>query len=240
MIWGQFRRALAALAIACFSVFLTSAPAAAQRECMCGRPPSANPYEGLLPSDFAINDANASFGPAALTGIKLAIIPSSNFNEYSRRWVAFYEGGGQERNWAYNLMGMNRDTVRSQEHSSDPRHFADRLVVLLEPYVGEVIVATDFHNAREQGATYYIVIDSWLGSTRMGMRLSSWASLSVFDAELNRVFFAQGMHEARRGGGGINESVIEADAASQREAVAGATDPLLTALQTRLGPAAPR
>ena len=136
-------------AILVFSVWST--PAEAERRCLCGRPPTENVYEGLLAADFTPVDASAQFQPSALRDAKLAVISSSNFNEYARRWAYWYDEDNIDRYWAFQLFGQTRDNTREYEENTDPRRFGERLVVLLEPYVDQVVIAPDLQQAREQG-----------------------------------------------------------------------------------------
>jgi len=218
-----------------FAVLVWSAPADAQRNCFCGRPPEANVFQGLLAESFTPADASAAFTPGALAGATLAIIPSSNFNEYSRRWTRWFEEGAMENHWAYQLTGQSRDSMRGQEQNTDPRRFADQLVAALEPHVAEVMVASDFQTARDQGATFYLVVDAWLG-TPNGMNGSwkTWAGATLLDGSLQRVWQANGEHQVRRESG-LFESVVVADARQQLQSYEGATQPVLAALQERLG-----
>lgn len=232
-------RAVLAVFGAFFVIAAGSEPASAQ-QCLCGRPPEQNVYEGLLADGFTAVDASAAFSPASLNGANLAIIPSANFNEYSRRWAHWYgDGEGQgniERYWAYRLNNLDRDTTRNFELNTDPRGFADQLVALIEPHVGEVIVAADFQEARQQGATYYLVVDAWLGTPNfMNSSWKTWAGAYLLDGELQRVFAASADHQVGRGMNLVG-SVIEADARSSRESFQGATAPVIEALRTRLGP----
>jgi hypothetical protein len=232
--FGAMFAMLAALVVV--STWIT--PASAQ-QCLCGRPPERNVYDGLLAEDFTPVDASAAFNPTSLNGAKLAIIASANFNEYARRWVHWYgEGEGQgniERYWAYRLNSLDRDTTRPFEQNTDPRGFADQLVALLEPHVAEVIVAPDFQQAREQGATYYLVVDVWLGTPNfMNSSWKTWAGAYLLDSSLQRVFESSAEQQVSRGMQLVG-SVIEADARSSRESFRGATEPVIAALRARLG-----
>lgn len=232
--------ALAALMVSA----VWSAPASAQ-QCLCGRPPERNVYEGLLAEDFIPVDASAAFNPAMLSGAKLAVIPSANFNEYARRWAHWYGDGEGEGNiehyWAYRLNSLDRQTTGSFELNTDPRGFADQLVALIEPHVGEVVVARDFRDAREQGATFYLVVDVWLGTPNfMNGSWKTWAGAYLLDGSLQRVFESTADRQVSRGMELVG-SVIEADARTSRQSFQGATTPVLDALRARLGepPAAP-
>lgn len=217
-------------AILVFSVWST--PAEAERRCLCGRPPTENVYEGLLAADFTPVDASAQFQPSALRDAKLAVISSSNFNEYARRWAYWYDEDNIDRYWAFQLFGQTRDNTREYEENTDPRRFGERLVVLLEPYVDQVVIAPDLQQAREQGATYFLVLDAWTGTNnRNNDRWKTWAGIHILDASLQRVFEATAEQEARRPI--LN---IAGDQRASVNAYNAATEQVLETLRLRLGP----
>jgi|CXWL01.1.fsa_nt_gi hypothetical protein len=214
-----------------FAAMTWAPPAEAQRNCLCGRPPNENPLFGLLPDDFTAVDATAAFESATLNGATLALIPSANFNEYSRRWVHWFEDDAIERNWAYRLMGMSREDTAEYEHNTDPRRFADQLAEAVRPHVRDIVVSADFHQARAQGATFFLVVDAWMGTPNwMNEKEKTWAGAYLFDGSLQRLFLAQDDHEVRRRVGLVRE-----DDGPSQQAYDGATEPVIAALRARLG-----
>lgn len=202
-----------------------------QRASACsltGHPPQENVYAGLLPNGQTPADASSSFDPASLRGATVAIIPSANYNEYAARWAYWFADGNIENYWAFQAAGASRDSLRSFEHNTDPRHFADRLVQMFEPYVTRVIVATDIAAAHEQGATYFLVVDAWQGTpNHWNSQYQTWAGAYLLDSSLQLAFQSSASHAVPREGG---------DADVARAAYVGATEPVLTAFRNRLGP----
>jgi hypothetical protein len=226
-------------AVAALIMALALATPAAAQQCMCGRPPERNVYAGLLATDFTPDDASASFNPASLSGAKVAVIASANFNEYSRRWNHWYGEGNIENYWAYRSNRLTRDDIRGYEQNTDPRAFADQLITLIEPHVGEVFSAPDLQQAREQGATYYLVADAWFGTTNaMNTGFKTWAGVYLLDSSLQLVFSANADGSAGRSM--LVLDVIAEDARASRRAYERGTQPVLDAFRARLGePPAP-
>jgi|CXWL01.1.fsa_nt_gi hypothetical protein len=223
-----------AIGLAAFALTFATA-ADAQR--LGGRVPHPNAYSGLLPEGFQLTAAPA-LDVEHLRRSKVVLVPSSNFNDYARLWVEYYEGGGFERNWAVQLLNVQREQVVGQQQNSDPRAFADRFAEALRPHVGELAVAEDLPSAREQGADYYLILDAWLSAPGQGSRFRVAGGAHLLDGSLRHVMSLEGTGEARRDGG-LFSNVFEVDARAMTDSMTGFSDTVLSQLAQRVGPAAP-
>ncbi|GAM96966.1 hypothetical protein U91I_00587 [alpha proteobacterium U9-1i] len=201
------------------------------------RAPHATPYSGLLPENVQLDPA-PPLDVEHLRRSKVVLVPSSNFNDYARLWVEYYEGGGFERNWAVQLLNVQREQVAGQQQNSDPRAFADRFAEALRPHVGELAVAEDLPSAREQGGDYYLILDAWLSAPGQGSRFRVAGGAHLLDGSLRHVFSLEGAGEARRDGG-LFSNQFEVDARAMTDSMTGFSDTVLSQLAQRVGPAAP-
>jgi hypothetical protein len=222
------------IAIALAAIALFTAPAAeAQR--LGRRAPHPTPYSGLLPDDFQLSPAPA-LDVEHLRHSKVVLIPSSNFNDYARLWSEYYEDGGFERNWAVRLLNVQREQVAGQQQNSDPRAFADRFADALRAHVGELAIAANLPEAREQGGEYYLILDAWLSAPGQGSRFRVAGGAHLLDGSLRHVFSLEGAGEARRMGG-LFANQFEVDARAMTDSMSGFSDAVLSQLAQRVGPA---
>jgi hypothetical protein len=162
--------------------------------------PYATPYAGLIPDGFQLQQAPA-IDAATLARSKVVLIPSGNYDEYSRLWADYFEKGGFEKTTASRWMGVDRGRIASIETSSDPRAFATRIADALRPHVRELAVAEDLPGARAQGADYFLVVDDWTGVTNWwGNRMRATGGVYLLDGQLRRVFAAEGSGDGERHG----------------------------------------
>lgn len=184
---------------------LHSAGAAPAKAKLFGtKAPYATPYAGLLPDGFQLQQA-PEIDAATLARSKVVLIPSGNYDEYSRLWSDLFEKGGIERQLEHSLagklMGVTRENFAGTETGSDPRAFASRIADALRPHVREIGVADDLPAARAQGADYFLIIDDWTGITNWwGNRMRATGGIYLLDARLQRVFAAEGSGDGERHG----------------------------------------
>lgn len=167
-------------------LFLVVSPAVAkEKNKMAGKAPYASAYDGLLPAGMTPSSA-AGFHPSQLRDARVALVPSSNFNEWARVWERWFEEDGEK----YKARGENRKNV---EYSTNPRYFSEQVIQALQPHVGEVFIAADLVQARDAGADYYMILDGWLGSfTRWNTYLHATGGVTLLNADLQQAFSVRG------------------------------------------------
>lgn len=233
----------------------------------CHTPPTyLNVYDGLLPVGYQVKDSPESIRAETLKSKTVALVTSTNFNNYTNEWQAYYEKGGQSKTsdilrsagTALGLVGgpmtnigegiskgadassgAGGDPVRQ---SSDPRNVVNRVYSAIKPYFKEVKAAADFAEAQEMKADYVVLIDYYGAWNKMGDMYTTKGGAYVLDRSLRRVFQAEGSAEVEREDGGFlsgPSGVIAGTARTYTKALDGTTNQILAGLRSKLG-VAPR
>ncbi len=167
-------------------------------------------YDGLLPAGVLPRDAGV---PLPVTGTRsksVALVLSSNFEDYVTTWVNHYErGGAQDRKTVItnmgaalnavnpvaaiggglaNATGMMDRAISSSRQASDPRRVIDRLHVLLGRYFGKVQVATDLADAVDAKLDYIALADLHFTANAWGNAFIFNGGVHMLDKAIRKVF----------------------------------------------------
>jgi hypothetical protein len=222
------------LAAAVLAALATATPAAAQLGNR--QPPNRTLYEGLLASDFVVQDNSATLTAEPLRGRKVVLIASADFNWYAEDWNRTWGEGGRADRCI--LCRLNSDGVAGRQGftsvqvATDPVTIAGSVAAALQPYVGEIVTAPDFNAAREMGGEYYVIIEYWAAHSPWGGRYRAHGGFQILNSNLERVFDGMGPQ--------INLSVpcfeVRCTEVLYPQAISEVFQPGLTRLTTQLGP----
>ena len=167
-------------------------------------------YDGLLPPGVLPRDAGVAL---PLTGTKaksVALVLSSNFEDYVTTWVNHYErGGAQDRKSVMTSMGASLNAINpvsaigsglanatgmmdraiaSGRQASDPRRVIDRLHALLGRYFGKVQVVTDLADATDAKLDYIALADLHFTANAWGNAFTFNGGVHMLDKAIRKVF----------------------------------------------------
>lgn len=211
------------------------------------------PYDGLFPPGFAINDSPVPLQSALLRTQTVAIVASTNYENYVTFWSNHFEKGGAERMQAglndaasaatqsgavtganaeimSRSLGVIGESQSGLRHALDPRRLADAVAGVLKESFGTVIVATDFADARQKKVDYIALLDyyprqkdGWVSSTTVAE-----GGVHFFDRDLKRIFRVLSNAKGTQG-------VMNLNATNRFEtAMAGAINQIVAGMRTNL------
>jgi len=188
-------------------------------------------YDGLLPEDFELQDApQREF--SSLPDATIVLVASKNYNTYVDIWREAYERGPP-------LPWVSEGNLAVARQASDPRHFADRIIGVLQQHFTNVRVATDFVEAREMGADYIAVVDYWTVWRAWAMRQRTRAGVHVLDSQLRQVMAIENQVDVPlvESPGLSVDRAWEASAQTMTNSLNEVSAPVLETLQQRLSAA---
>ena len=59
--------------------------------------PHLSVYDGLLPPTYQVKDSPVKFQPRSLRRKSVAIVTTTNFDNYTKQWIARFEEGGSQK-----------------------------------------------------------------------------------------------------------------------------------------------
>jgi hypothetical protein len=228
------RVAIATLAVLTLSIAIQ--PAHAQR----WPAPHDSAYAGLLPEAHA--PIEGTFDLTALRASTVAVVPSSNFNAYTEQWAATFDPEQVNRRSFAAAMGFNNENLASSRQATDPRAFPDRVIDVLLEHAGSIVVANDLVEARDSGATHFVIVDFWGAMTGMSMRYRSQGGVYILDGSLRQVLAISNESNVRQRTSSIFDDFtagparaqLEADMRTYSEGIAATTNPIIEQLRVRL------
>jgi len=219
---------------------LVAALVAQPAEAQGWRAPHDSAYAELLPETHTLEET--SFDPVALSGSTVAVIASSNFNAYTERWARVFDPEQVSRRTFSAAMGYNNENLASSRQATDPRAFPDRVIDVLRGHVGTIVIANDLVEARDQGATHFIIIDFWGAMTGMSMRYRSNGGVYILDGSLRQVLAISNESNVRQRTSNLLDDFtsgparaqLDADTRTYAEGIAATTDPIIEQLRARV------
>jgi len=219
---------------------LVAALVAQPAEAQGWRAPHDSAYAELLPETHTLEET--SFDPVALSGSTVAVIASSNFNAYTERWARVFDPEQVSRRTFSAAMGYNNENLASSRQATDPRAFPDRVIDVLRGHVGTIVIANDLVEARDQGATHFIIIDFWGAMTGMSMRYRSNGGVYILDGSLRQVLAISNESNVRQRTSNLLDDFtsgparaqLDADTRTYAEGIAATTDPSIEQLRARV------
>lgn len=168
--------------------------------------PTFNPYDGLLPAGHKMVEAPQRLNPVDLKKAFVAVVVSTEFEEYVRQYTEFYEGsaGSLQKGFlktlttvtaavnplASSISGVgDTDTLfDATRKAQDPRVIIENISIELTKAFGKVGTAEDFADAQAQKADYILLVDYYWKPNTMGTEFTGVASTHLLDRNLRRVF----------------------------------------------------
>lgn len=178
-----------------------------------------NPYEGLLPKGFEVKTASQPCLANDMANKNVAIIPSAKFVKYIDDYNKRVEKGG----YGGGLFGGKPEEQTNQSYfiAADPRSITDKVSAILKEQNATVLVSEDLPTAKENGASYFVVLDfeskdkaNWNPfSSKIATRVSK-GGLHILNSSLAQCYtvIAEGKGAYNDGGflhfGGANEYIL--------------------------------